>query len=222
MGMEYYRAYEERYKTAHERGVSWSSDRSSPIVMEIIERYGITPGRSVLEVGCGEGRDARAVLRSGFVLTATDISGEAVAYCKRIMPEFAQSFRVLDCLSDKLDEKFDFIYAIAVVHMLVLDKDRDGFYRFLREHLKQEGIALVCTMGDGEFEMQSDINRAFELQEREHESGAMLVAGTSCRMVSFPAFEAELKRNGLEIVETGITSALPDFNSLMFAVVKRA
>jgi SAM-dependent methyltransferase len=219
---KYYEAYDDRYRQVHKENLHWFDENPSSIVLEMMKKYAVPRNGKILEIGCGEGRDARAVLRSGFALTATDISGEAVAYCKRIMPEFAQSFRVLDCLSDKLDEKFDFIYAIAVVHMLVPDKDRDGFYRFLREHLKPEGIALVCTMGDGEFEMQSDINRAFELQEREHESGAMLVAGTSCRMVSFPTFEAELKRNGLEIVETGITSALPDFNSLMFAVVKRA
>lgn len=33
---KYYTAYEERYKTAHQNGVSWASDQSSPIVMEII------------------------------------------------------------------------------------------------------------------------------------------------------------------------------------------
>ena len=76
-------------------------------------------------------------------------------------------------------------------------------------------------MGDGVFEMQSDIRQAFELQEREHESGKMLVAGTSCRMVSFHTFGEELARNGLQVLEQGITSALPDFNSLMYAVVKK-
>ena len=40
--------------------------------------------------------------------------------------------------------------------MLVLDADRNSFYRFIYEHLVENGIALICTMGDGEFEMQSD------------------------------------------------------------------
>lgn len=221
MVKEYYKAYEERYKTAHQKGVSWSSDKQSPIVMEIIRKYGITPNHQLLEIGCGEGRDSRTVLNGGYSLMATDISEEAVNYCKKEMPEYEKNFSVLDCLSDDLDEVFDFIYGIAVVHMLVLDKDRDGFYQFIYQHLKEDGIALICTMGDGEVEMQSDIQRAFELQEREHESGKMLVAGTSCRMVSFKTLEEELKRNNLDIVESGITSALPDFDSLMYVVVKR-
>lgn len=149
-----------------------------------------------------------------------DISPEAIDYCKKKMPDFESKFMVLDCLSSDLNEKFDFIYSIAVVHMFVLDEDRNGFYQFIRSHLKSDGIALICSMGDGNYEMQSDISNAFELQEREHESGKMMVAGTSCRMVSFSTFENELLRNGLKIIEKGITSALPNFNSLMYAVVQ--
>ena len=218
---KYYAAYEERYKTAHQNGVSWSSDQCSPIVMEVIQKYNIEPEHCLLEIGCGEGRDSKTVLERGYNLMATDISNEAIQYCKSVMPNFEKHFSVLDCLSNNLDETFDFIYGIAVIHMLVLDEDRDGFYQFIYRHLKSSGLALICTMGDGEFEMQSDINKAFELQEREHESGKMMVAGTSCRMVSFKTFEAELERNHFEIIEKGITSALPDFNNLMFAVVKR-
>lgn len=219
---KYYAAYEERYKAAHAQGVSWAGEKNSPIVLEVIRKYQIQPGHDMLEVGCGEGRDSRTVLENGYHLMATDISKEAIAYCKRMMPHFEEHFRVLDCLSDKLDKSFDFIYGIAVIHMLVLDEDRDGFYQFIYNHLKPDGLALICTMGDGEFEMQSDISRAFEIQERNHESGKMMVAGTSCRMVSFKTFDDELARNGLKVVEKGITSALPDFNNLMYAVVKRS
>ena len=114
-----------------------------------------------------------------------------------------------------------FIYAVAVVHMLVLDGDRNGFYRFIHDHLKPEGIALICTMGDGETEIKSDISKAFELQERDHASGKMLVAATSCRMVSFGTFAHELADHNLTVIEKGITSALPEFDSLMYAVVKK-
>ncbi len=217
---KYYAAYEERYKTAHEQGVSWASDQKTPIVLEIIKRYHVRPHRELLEIGCGEGRDARAVLEKGYDLMATDISEEAISYCKKIMPSFKDRFSVLDCLSCEFQRPFHFIYAIAVIHMLVLDDDRNGFYQFSHNHLKPEGLALICTMGDGELEMQSDISDAFELRERNHPSGTMMVAGTSCRMVSFQTFEDEIRRNGLKIVEKGITSALPEFDRLMYAVVQ--
>ena len=219
---KYYDAYEERYRTAHERGVRWASDRSTPLVTEILRRRGIGPTARLLEIGCGEGRDAKAVLDAGYDLTATDLSREAIAFCRKTMPAHADRFRVLDCLSDALDERFDFIYAVAVIHMLVPDGDRDSFYRFVRCHLSPGGLALICTMGDGEFERASDIGDAFTLRERDHPSGKMKVAATSCRMVSFRTFEGELARNGLEILEKGLTASPPEFDSLMYALVRGA
>lgn len=105
---KYYAAYNERYKTAHAQGVSWSSNVSTPIVMEVIEKYNINRSQRLLEIGCGEGRDARTVLERGFQLTATDISGEAIAYCKQKMPEYAGQFKVLDCLSGRAGRKIRF------------------------------------------------------------------------------------------------------------------
>ncbi len=217
----YYEAYDDRYRQIHAMDLTWEDEAPSPIVEEVIKRYQLTKASRILEIGCGEGRDSRSVLENGYRLTATDISPEAIKYCKKSMPDFKSHFKVLDCLSDSLDEKFDFIYAVAVIHMLVLDEDRNGFYQFIQKHLKADGIALICTMGDGTFEMQSDISTAFDIQERDHESGKMMVAGTSCRMVSFETFENELQRNGLEIVEKGTVSAMPNFNSLMYAVVRK-
>ena len=216
---EYYKAYEERYKTAHEKGISWSWDVGTPIVMEVLERYQIRKDQALLELGCGEGRDARRLLEAGYTLTATDVSQEAIRYCREQMPACGQQFQILDFLQKDMGRQFDFIYAVAVIHMLVPDKDRDNFYQFIRRHLSPGGIALICSMGDGLWEMQSDIREAFLSKEREHESGPMLVAATSCRMVSFDSFEAEIKRNDLTILETGITAAPPEFDQLMYAVV---
>ncbi len=59
------------------------------------------------------------------------------------------------------------------------------------------------------------------MQEREHDSGKMMAAGASCRMVSFKTFEDELQRNCFAIIEKGICEDLPEFDRLMFAVVKK-
>lgn len=218
---KYYEAYDDRYKVAHKLGVSWSSNMSTPIVIDVINRYGINNNSSVLEIGCGEGRDAEVVLKLGYQIKATDISKEAIRYCKE-RTVYKDNYRVLNCLADKLSEKFDFIYSVAVIHMLVLDEDRKRFYEFIRDHLTENGIALICTMGDGEVEMKTDISSAFEIQEREHESEKMMVAATSCRMVSFKTFKEELTKSGFALLESSLTSSLPDFNNLMYAVVKQS
>lgn len=218
---KYYHAYEERYRAAHARGVSWASDVATPIVLETLRKYAIAPHRRLLEIGCGEGRDSVAVLDAGYSLTATDASREAIAFCQAKHPHYGAHFRVLDCLAGDPEAEYDFVFAVAVLHMLVLQEDRDSFFRFIRRSLAGDGIGLICAMGDGEQEFQSDIATAFTLQERRHESGTMPVAATSCRVVSFPHFEEELCRSGLEVLEKGLTQAMPEFDSLMYAVVRR-
>lgn len=221
---KYYEAYDDRYRQVHEANLQWFSGKPSGIVAQVIERFNIQSDARILEIGCGEGRDARPLLSQGFNLLATDISTEAIAYCQKLDPDHADRYRVLDCIGGQTDERFDFIYAVAVLHMLVENGDRAGFYRFIREHLAPGGVALICTMGDGSFERSSDISTAFELQERIHEdSGKTLhIAGTSCRMVSFPNFEAELSQYGLAVLEKGFSPVEPDFHEMMYAVVKRS
>ncbi len=218
---KYYNAYDDRYRQIHEQDLQWFQESPSPIVAETMDEFSISRRHKLLEIGCGEGRDAFPLLEQGFDLLATDVSPEAIAFCQRKVPEYARHFQILDCVAEKLEDTFDFIYAVAVVHMLIPDGDRNAFYEFIREHLKPTGIALICTMGDGSMERQTDIRTAFDLQNRVHDQTgkSVTVAATSCRMVNFQTFESELKRNGLKIVKEGMTAIEPDFSQMMFAVV---
>lgn len=223
MSRKYYEAYDDRYRQTHALGLQWASDEPTPIVAETLRKYGVSPSKKLLELGCDEGRDAFPLLRAGYDLLASDISPEAISFCRAGAPELAAHFAVLDCVGGTLCGTFDFIYAVAVLHMLVEDADRAAFYDFIRTHLSPGGLALICTMGDGAFERSSDIRTAFDLQSRTHQASGrtLAIAGTSCRMVSFPTFREELRRAGFFIAEDGVTAALPNFNSLMYAVVRR-
>lgn len=222
----YYEAYDDRYRQVHREQLQWFSSAPSPIVSEVIRKFGILPDSPVLELGCGEGRDAVPLLQAGYSLLATDISSEAIAYCRELAPRYADCFSVLDCIHGHLEGTFHFIYAVAVLHMLVEEDDRDGFYRFLRDHLREDGIGLICTMGDGTMERRSDTACAFTLQERTHGlTGKTLnIAGTSCRMVTFPTLHQELARNGLVSIAEGLTSIEPDFSGIpvMYTVVRKS
>lgn len=107
--------------------------------------------------------------------------------------------------------------------MLVLDKDRKRFYQFISNHLTDDGFALLCTLGDGKEESRSDIQSAFDLQKRIHETTGteLLIAGTSCRKVNFDTLGKEISNNNLELTESGITSIMPDFPTIMYAVIRK-
>ena len=222
MEQHYYEAYDDRYRQVHQAGLQWFDSAPSPIVAEIMDAFQLSKTSRILEIGCGEGRDAIALLEQGYPLLATDISPEAIRFCRSRFPKYESNFQVLDCIAGQLEESFDMIFAVAVIHMLVVDEDRCQFYRFIRNHLRPGGIALICSMGDGKEEFQSDIHTAFQCQERRHEaSGTMLqIAGTSCRVVSSDTFTKELTENGLTILQQGHTAIIPDFPQMIYAVVK--
>ena len=222
MERKYYEAYDDRYRQIHSQNLQWFYDDPTPIVLQTMEEFGVSQTQKILELGCGEGRDAFALLAEQYNVLATDISEAVIQYARKKWPQYGQNFAVLDCVSGKLEEKFDFIYAVAVVHMLVEDAHRDAFYQFIQNHLTQDGIALICTMGDGATERQTDIHTAFDLQTRIHESTGreVRIAATSCRMVSFETFHKELRKNGFVVLQEGITAAPPDFPQLMYAIVK--
>ncbi len=220
---QYYEAYDDRYKQVHQKSLQWFSNSPSKIVEETLSKYKITNNSKIIEIGCGEGRDSVHLLRSGYNVLATDISPIVIEYCKEKFSDFSHCFHILDCLSQQLNDKFDFIFAVSVLHMLVLDSDRKSFYQFLYAQLKDDDVALICTMGDGKEEWHSNIKDAFEIQKRNYETTGVevLIAGTSCRKVNFSTFHKEIDDNELELLESGTTSIIPDFPAIMYAVVKK-
>ena len=223
MQRKYYEAYDDRYMQIHGQGLQWFDDAPSAIVKETISAYGITSQHKLLELGCGEGRDALPLLAEGYDLIATDISHEAIRFCRERYPQYADRFRVLDCTYGEDKGLYDFIFAVAVIHMLVEDTDRSAFFRFIYDHLRDGGLALICSMGDGRSAYSSDICSAFDLRERTHGSTGktVCVASTSCRMVTLETFHDELVRSGVRVIDSGITSVEPDFPQMMYAVIRK-
>ncbi len=219
---KYYEAYDLRYQQSHRENLSWFAETPSPIVGEMLAKYQLPKSAKLLEIGCGEGRDAFPLLKEGWNLLATDISETAVRYCREKFPELARHFATLDCVTQRLPQKFDYLYAVAVLHMLTEDADRSAFYAFVQEQLSDEGIALICSMGDGEEEFCSDPTKAFDSVERKHPSGKTLeLASTSCRVRSLPHLEEEARAAGLTLIESGHCSIEPDFPTCLYLVLKK-
>ncbi len=220
--MRYYEAYDGRYRAIHEKNHTWASDCPTPIVAEALARFHISREAPILEIGCGEGRDSIPLLEDGYRLTASDVSREAIRYCRERCSAFRESFRVLDVCREEPGERYAYIFATSVLHMLTEDSDRRAFFGFFRRHLDDGGVGLILTMGNGKDSFCTDASRAFELQERTNNADgiAVTVPATTCRVVNFDTLHREAETAGLHIIESGITESLPDFPSLMYLLVK--
>ncbi len=224
MNKNYYKAYDKRYKQVHDNNILWSSSHPTLEVMDVINRNGITKEDKILDLGCGEGRDAIYLLDNGYNLLAIDYSQNVINKCNEITyDKYINEFRQFDIIEDKLDEKFKFIYSVAVVHMFVDSVHRRKYFDFIYDHLEKNGIAFITTMGDGEEKYESNINDAFNDVKRinVNTDEEIIVAATSCKIVDWNQLEKELKDSKLLIREKWISDRIPDFNTSMCVVIKK-
>ena len=220
---KYYKAYDKRYKQIHDLGLSWSVDSNTIIVEEIIKEYNLDKKR-ILELGCGEGRDARYLLNKNINVLATDVSQEAINYCINKDKKHMNNYQVLDILNNNFKEKYDFIYSVACLHMFVLDDDRSSFFKFVYHHLNDNGLALILSMGDGSSESSSEISKSFDTVKRIHQESNMEVniAATSCRIASFETLLNEIQKSGFDTLKYGVTSIDNHFDKIMYVLIKKS
>ncbi len=225
MEKKYYEAYEERYKQVHQsQNKPWAGDRPSLAIEKLLEKYGANSNSSILEIGCGEGQNAIYLLQKGYNIEASDVSPEAIRWCKK-QAELAgvdeNKFFVMDILNNDLDKKYDFIFSVAVLHMLVDDKDRSEFFNFVKKHLEDIGKAFIVVMGDGKMTRKTDTTKAFELADRPFENKTIQVATTSCRMVTWEQYLSEFKNAGLKVLDYYLDRTISGFEVSMVAVAEK-
>ena len=137
--------------------------------------------------------------------------------------KYMNFFKQFDIMKDELDRKFKYIYSIVLLHMFVTGEHRKLFFKFIREHLTDDGVALICVLGDGEFEYSSDVTKAFDNSKIVvmNEGVSMLVATTTCRVVNWNSLEKEINDSDLKVEEKWISKSIPEFSCSMCVVVSK-
>ena len=81
---EYYKAYEKRYSQVYKTDSIWESNIPTKEVIDVIKKYNIKKDSKILDLGCGEGRDARYLLDNGYDVMAFDYSRSAINKCNEL------------------------------------------------------------------------------------------------------------------------------------------
>lgn len=220
----YYKAYEKRYKQIYNINQLWSSEISTPDVLNTINVLEISKDSKILELGCGEGRDAINLLNKNYNVLAVDYSKTVINKCNELSNyKYRHNFKRFDILKDKINEKFDFIYSIAVLHMFITNEHRRKFLDFVYEHLKPNGYALIGTMGDGIKEFESDVNEAFVDKKRTilNSNKEVKIVSTSCKIVNWNVLKDEINSSKLLIYDKWISTDVPEFDKMMFVILKK-
>lgn len=129
--------YEEKY--SHEQ-YYWGTVPNT-LCYEIMKlRPPVKPYR-VLDIGCGEGKDAVFLARNGYRVTAFDIADAGLEKARELARHHGVKVNFFKANVNEyiLVEKFDIIYSSGVLHYISLDK-RKAFFENLKNYTAQDGI----------------------------------------------------------------------------------
>lgn len=113
-------------------------------VVSFFEHYE-KPNAKVLDLGCGQGRDALMLAEMGHSVTGVDLSEIGIKQMlasakKKKLP--IKGF-VSDICSFRSREKFDVIILDSVLHLLLDDKERSDVLNYASTKLKPSGFVLI-------------------------------------------------------------------------------
>jgi len=98
----------------------------------------------VLDIGCGEGKDAVFLAKNGYRVTAFDVAENGIEKARELAKHnhVEVDFFVANMHEYKIDAEYDIIFSSGVLHYLPLNK-RKEFLDELRCHTTQGGIHVV-------------------------------------------------------------------------------
>lgn len=104
----------------------------------------VFPGAKVLDAGCGNGRLLEVLQDKEIDYSGFDLSPELIELAKKNYPN--HNFFVKDILQvEKIKDKYDFIFSIAVISHLPGKKERVKVLQSLAAKLKEEGRLIISV-----------------------------------------------------------------------------
>ena len=106
----------------------------------------------VLDIGCGEGKDAVYMAEKGYSVTAFDITESGIRKTKRMAAERGVKIDafVADINDFELDAQFDIIYSTGTIQYL-RDSEKDNFFAKLRRMTRPNGLHYFNVFVDKPF-----------------------------------------------------------------------
>ncbi|MBR9922805.1 MAG: class I SAM-dependent methyltransferase [Bacteroidetes bacterium] len=137
-------AYDKYYQTQNLFGAPYP---------ELIAFFAEYPNRGkVLDLGCGQGRDAIALARLGYTVTGLDNSKVGIEQMNQIAN--AEGLRLVGQVGDVYAfegfNKFDIILLDSMFHFTKKDKEKEvGFLQKIVKNLQAGSLLVVCIQDTG-------------------------------------------------------------------------
>ena len=117
------------YDQKYDRQEYYWGKEPSPICYKILQSLPPVKPLKLLDIGCGEGRNAVFFARNGYEVTAFDLSLQGVEKTKHYADEVGVPIEVFQAsLNDfRLKENFDIIFGVGVLHYVLPELRKEVF-----------------------------------------------------------------------------------------------
>ena len=111
---------------------------------ELIELCPPSADKKVLDIGCGEGKDAVYMAQKGYNVTAFDLTENGIRKTVSLSEKRNVNINayVDDINTFRTDEQFDIIYSTGTVQYL-FEENKKGFFEKLDKITKKNGIVYI-------------------------------------------------------------------------------
>ena len=132
--------YDRRY---HTEGYYWGL-LPNDICYDIMKILPPIKPYRVLDIGCGEGKDAVFLAKCGYAVTAFDISEQGIEKAKRLAEHNKVQVRLFraDLFDYRPDTEYDIIFSSGTLHFMP-QSERKDFFDSLKSHTNASGIHAV-------------------------------------------------------------------------------
>jgi tellurite methyltransferase len=135
--------YDARYS---QNGLYWGP-RPSILCFEVLKNLFPSKSFALLDIGCGEGRNAVFFARNGYNVTAFDTSAKGVE--KVIQAAIGETLSIQAFQADlnefRLDKKYDVLFSTGALHYLK-PQLRDGIISHYKEYTQTGGLNAFSVL----------------------------------------------------------------------------
>lgn len=106
--------------------------------------------KTVLDAGCGEGKNSAALSKAGAKVVAIDCSPLAIKNAKRQWPNDKIEWLVADISTEQFETNFDIVVCYGLFHCLEDYKEISGLVRTLKSITSPGGYHIVCAFNSAD------------------------------------------------------------------------
>ncbi|MDC0675820.1 class I SAM-dependent methyltransferase [Nannocystis radixulma] len=138
--------YDDGYKACN---CFWGTEPGS-LVRRLEVHTGSLRDKIVLDVGCGEGKNAAFLAQKGAYVRALDISAHAVSNAQSAWPTVqGVTWEVTDIRAQTWEiESQDVVVAYGLFHCFSSEAEVNGLVRRLQSATKRAGVHVICAFND--------------------------------------------------------------------------